>query len=185
MMHGYGASGDDLFPLVKPWANENLSVWAPNAPIPMGFGFAWFELSDDRSDRSRRLQEAGESIYVTLKSYIAKHGFTNIILGGFSQGAMLALHVMANFEKKWPVLAYGGGFFSGGRFNLEGANICMVHGAIDDVVEPHYCTDSMLTLGQMGANVQGYIRPYVSHSIDLEGAKIGRQFVSNCIKGNV
>lgn len=180
MLHGYGATGDDLFALVRQWADDDLAVWAPDAPIPVGFGRCWFPLDriEDRDlERTLGLEQTTEEIYHAMMKYVQAHQTESVILGGFSQGAMLALHMMARHQTSWPVLAYGGGFFTPNPARLDGAEVCLIHGAEDDVVLPQYLTSSMITLAQLGASVEGHLRPYVGHSIDLVGARIGRAFV--------
>lgn len=181
MLHGYGASGDDLFPLVQPWASDDLAIWAPNAPIPVGYGSCWFPLEEvQRKDieRSLGLQQKTEATYAAIMAYVNEHAFESVILGGFSQGSMLALHIMALYQPLWPVLGYGGGFFTPNPPKLDKAEVCLIHGAEDDVVEPIYLVESMLTLARCGASVEGHLRPYVGHSIDLVGAQIGKAFIA-------
>lgn len=181
MLHGYGASGDDLFPLVRNWAHDDLAIWTPNAPISTGYnGWCWFQFENlERRDieRSMGLHTTTEPTYQAIIEHIQAHHFESVIIGGFSQGAMLALHIMALYQRLWPVLAYGGGFFTQNPPALEGSEVCLIHGAEDDVVAPSYLTESMLTLAKLGASVEGHIRPYVGHSIDLIGARIGKSFV--------
>lgn len=180
MMHGYGASGDDLFPLVRGWANDDLAVWAPNAPVLIGQGFCWFEFDNIKRkdiERPLALHQTTEPTYNALLSYVEQHKFDSVILGGFSQGAMLALHIMAMYQPSWPVLAYGGGFFTQNPPNLDGSRVCMIHGAEDDVVVPTYLTEGMLALARCGVSVEGHLRPYVGHNIDLVAAQIGKAFI--------
>lgn len=155
------------------WASDDLAVWAPNAPIPIGMGACWFEFEDiTRKDLERplALQKTTDPTYAALMDYIQKHQYESVILGGFSQGSMLALHIMAMYQPSWPVLAYGGGFFTQNPPSLDGSEVCMIHGASDDVVEPTYLTESMLTLARHGVSVEGHLKPYVGHNIDLVGA---------------
>lgn len=184
MLHGYGASGDDLFPLVESWACDDLAVWTPNAPIATGYGRCWFEFENvTRRDIERTigLQETTKPTYQAILDYVQKYSYESVIIGGFSQGAMVALHIMATYQPSWPVLAYGGGFFTLNSLNLKGSEVCMIHGSHDDVVEPTYLTEAMLALAARGASVDGHLRPFVGHSIDPKGEEIGRHFVGRHI----
>lgn len=121
LLHGYGADHNDLVGLaglVDPGKNFN---WVfPNAPIalPMSFfgiGRAWFELDVATIEQRfvpgsplnfaeylpKGLDEAGVTIQKLVESLALNHG--SIILGGFSQGAMVSCH--AALTKLKPIKA--------------------------------------------------------------------------------
>ena len=111
--HGYGANAEDLFPLSHEIRFEARYLF-PNGPltVPIGPGFygkAWFpinvraieramatgEVLDYSKDSIPGMSSAVEKALHFLKEM--KIDLTNLILGGFSQGAMLstelALHL--------------------------------------------------------------------------------------------
>lgn len=109
LIHGYGASMQDLFPLWNLWHRENYSWYFPNGPLslPMGYyeGRAWFSIDMQKLEEAMRTgthrdmkhsvpPEFGETLFM-LENYLRDVSRTHskIILGGFSQGAMCASHL--------------------------------------------------------------------------------------------
>jgi phospholipase/carboxylesterase len=108
-LHGYGANMHDLFPLWEMWHREKLNWYFPNGlhSLPMGpyEGRAWFSINvvemerAIREGRTRDLRqshppELDDSLKV-MEAYIGalSQRHKKIILGGFSQGAMLSSHL--------------------------------------------------------------------------------------------
>jgi phospholipase/carboxylesterase len=112
LLHGFGASGDDLVALADALAVPVRFVF-PAAPIELGGLYgdsrAWWMLDVERLiaerergvDRNRRgeipegLPEARAQVMAMLDQLQARFSSaaTRLVLGGFSQGAMLALDV--------------------------------------------------------------------------------------------
>ena len=101
LLHGYGSDGQDLIALGQHWRPllpEALFV-APNAPDacpdnPMGY--QWFPLRLDRTiSRVEGAPAAREAIAGLLDELWAQTGLgpAETVLVGFSQGAMMSLHV--------------------------------------------------------------------------------------------
>jgi phospholipase/carboxylesterase len=109
LIHGYGASMQDLFPLWKLWHKEGLSWYFPNGPLslPMGYyeGRAWFSIdmakleeamrTGSHRDMKNSVPPEFEATIFILENYLRELSKTHsrIILGGFSQGAMCATHL--------------------------------------------------------------------------------------------
>ena len=103
LLHGYGADGADLFELHHHWraALPDAAFVAPNAPqrcslTPMGY--QWFDLDPDRIRPDRVVDgvlSAAQTLDHFLDTELARHGVQSdaLALVGFSQGAMMALHV--------------------------------------------------------------------------------------------
>ena len=111
ILHGYGADGQDLIWLGYQWRDifPDMLFVAPNAPdicdsrIPPGY--QWFPLSIDRiAGRIEGVPTARPVIVNFLIDLWAQTGLTpaNTVLGGFSQGAMMALHVGTRSTSNWP-----------------------------------------------------------------------------------
>jgi phospholipase/carboxylesterase len=104
LCHGFGAPGDDLVPLADYLgAPVGTRFLFPEAPIDLGFGRAWWEI-DMRElelavrggrDRSEEvpvgLEEARAALVALLEA--ERVPTERLVLGGFSQGAMLATDV--------------------------------------------------------------------------------------------
>ena len=110
LLHGFGASGDDLVPLSQ-YLDAPARYVFPEAPIalggPYGGGRAWFRLDLDKMERELRsgtqrdrraevpdgLHEVRAQVAQFMTELQAKLAIPNpaLVLGGFSQGAMIAL----------------------------------------------------------------------------------------------
>jgi phospholipase/carboxylesterase len=135
LCHGYGAPGDDLVPLARATDVGPATRWFfPEAPLEVDIGYdepgrAWWpvdmmrlqmELARggrmwDPSATPDGMTEARDALVAALRVLIADHGVdpTRTVLGGFSQGAMIATDV---------VLTAGLGFNN--LAILSGSHIC-------------------------------------------------------------
>lgn len=107
LLHGFGANADDLVPLAD-MIDAPVRWLVPDAPLELAqMSRAWWMLdiaqleADMRSGvaRDRRAEVPAELATVRarmtqlLDEAQARFGFERLVLGGFSQGAMLALDV--------------------------------------------------------------------------------------------
>lgn len=90
LFHGYGAPGDDLVSLASVWESQGTAFLFPEAPmaLPQG-GRAWF--SRDRSDFEKGYQRA----LAFLLSVGKQVPELPLVVGGFSQGAMLTINLLS------------------------------------------------------------------------------------------
>lgn len=104
LLHGYGADGNDLLGLGDVLAPHlpNTAFVAPDAPEPCAgnpFGRQWFPIPwlDGSSEEAARagLLAAAEDLNGFLEARLADEGLEPgaLALVGFSQGAMMSLHV--------------------------------------------------------------------------------------------
>jgi len=123
LMHGYGAPGTDLVPLWRELAvPANVRFVFPEAPLDLGFGGrAWWNIDMARlQDRfspgsAERLtaevppgsEAARAAILELLEALERDHGARpeQVIIGGFSQGAMLATDVVLRTTRPFGGLA--------------------------------------------------------------------------------
>ena len=125
LLHGFGAPGDDLVPLWRalrvPSETRFVFPEAPLAPRELGGGRAWWALDlvamqaerarGQRSDRSRQepdgLAAAREHVIALLDGVEKRFGVAGdqIVLGGFSQGAMLSCDVALRSDRALAGLA--------------------------------------------------------------------------------
>lgn len=100
--HGYGAGGDDLVPLAGELAPRGVRYVFPAAPIALpgmwGDARAWWHIDLDRTfdDLARGvapegLDDARAAAAAAIAAVRAQAPDDKLVLGGFSQGAMLAL----------------------------------------------------------------------------------------------
>jgi phospholipase/carboxylesterase len=107
LLHGWGAPGDDLVPLARELDRPRTRFFMPAGPLPeMGGGRAWWHLDpNDRPVHAWDDQEtaghqphhqvlaARAAVQTVLRTIQSRYRPDTLLLGGFSQGAMLSLDV--------------------------------------------------------------------------------------------
>jgi phospholipase/carboxylesterase len=154
LMHGFGAGGDDLVDLSRVIEAAPDVRWLfPEAPIPLdpkGEARAWWIIDTERmmkepeADHSAEIPEGlgpVRELITGLLDQLEKQDPTQkLVLGGFSQGAMLALDVALHRDKPVAGLV----LMSGTRINaaawkermdkLRGVPVFMSHGKQDPLL---------------------------------------------------
>ena len=191
LLHGYGSDGNDLIGLAPYWQDllpEALFV-APNAPEPCQMiesGYQWFDVAFD-GDRLASRQTGVETARPVLMEFLeamwAQTGITpeSTLLGGFSQGAMMALHTGLSMERPlMGVLAFAGAFLPppefGSRVHAK-PPVCLIHGEMDDVVEPARSVEADAALRAGGYDVSYHVSPGTGHSIAPDGLAFATEFI--------
>jgi phospholipase/carboxylesterase len=190
LLHGYGANGDDLIELGQHWRNllPDAAFVAPHAhelcPGAPG-GRQWFALSaargvdDARSadDRWRGAEAARPVIDAFLDEELAKYGLdeSRLALGGFSQGAMMTLHVGLRRPKAPAALIGFSGLLVGPERLAEASArdsrgapppILLIHGDQDPMipVDAMFIAADQLAAAELPA--QWHLSMGVGHGID-------------------
>ena len=202
LLHGYGADGNDLFSLTH-YINKflpQISFIAPNAPFECALsknGRQWFSIDQLNSDyifnkKSNIFSEIEKSSNILEKFINLERGKLSlenkkIILVGFSQGAMMALHLGL---KLYPEVACVIGF-SGSLILTDDSSedtikskppVFLAHGEMDNVVN---CIETMKAydwLSKKGFKVEKYIEKNLYHSIGQEGLYNAINFIKSVIK---
>jgi phospholipase/carboxylesterase len=192
LLHGYGSDGNDLIGLAPHWQGilPDAVFISPNAPQAcrqFGFGFQWFDVSFD-GDRLARRQEgvvqARPILLEFLEDLWAQSGIApeNTILAGFSQGAMMALHTGLSLEQPlMGIIAFSGAFLPPDGFGsatLAKTPVCLVHGDVDDVVDPEHSADADVALRLAGYDVSYHVSRGVGHGIAPDGLAFASQFIA-------
>ncbi|MGV3650287.1 MAG: alpha/beta hydrolase [Devosia sp.] len=190
MLHGYGADGHDLIALGRYWVRalpDTLFV-SPNAPercamSPMGY--QWFPLSLDRTiSRVTGAAAARPAIVAHLEALWAETGLgpEATYLMGFSQGAMMALHVGLSLATPLRgIIGFSGAFIPPAGFSAEAAPrtpVCLVHGEVDQVVDPALSVAAAETLTAAGLETSLLMCPNVGHGIAPEGLDFAGHFIA-------
>ena len=192
LLHGYGSDGSDLIGLAPHFQAvlpDALFV-SPNAPEACPgnpFGFQWFALdntTDRAANRERGLPLAQPVLVEFLNDLWTQTGLTpeQTILAGFSQGAMMALHVGLGLERPLlGVIAFSGAFVPPAGFGTEPyakPAVCLVHGDLDQVVDPELSADAELELRLAGFDVSYHVSPGVGHGIAPDGLAFASDFIA-------
>jgi phospholipase/carboxylesterase len=105
LLHGWGASGDDLVSLAHDLARPRTRFFVPAAPLVEGAGRAWWHLDADRPSHAfdgempegyqprRQVSAVRRAVQTLLRTIRSRYAPDVLVLGGFSQGAMLSLDV--------------------------------------------------------------------------------------------
>lgn len=190
MIHGRGADMNDLADLAPMLdAAGGVRFVFPNAAKPfepypgMAMGWTWFEgwppnhesLVDSRAEMLRFLDEVTEK-------YPTPEG--QLIVGGFSQGALMALDSGLRTTRKLAgILVMSGGLYEHDLPDLQahaGLPILIAHGSADDVVPVNYARRARRVLEDAGLNVEYHEYP-MSHQVAAEEAADVRGFVERVL----
>ena len=191
-LHGYGADGNDLLGLADVLGPHlpGIAFMAPDAPDRCaggGFGYQWFPIP--RFDGSTEaMREAGidasaADIDAFLDSRLAEEGLTpdRLVLIGFSQGAMMSLHV----APRRPVAVAGVVAISGLLLRPEALSaaavvkppVLLMHGDQDPVVPFAEMARAGDALVAAGFQTYGHVMKGTGHGIAPDGLGAALQFV--------
>ena len=150
LLHGYGADANDLFPLADYLDPEGKWTFCvPNAPleVPIGPGWTgrgWFPISlrdleagvDFTQIRPPGMNESAEKISEVIFELNSK----NLVMAGFSQGAMLSTEVALNQPEDVQALVLFSGVlvdepsWSKKASSWSGKKLLQSHGTSDAVL---------------------------------------------------
>lgn len=186
LLHGYGSDGADLIGLGQYWAASfpHTLFLAPNGPEPCPgnpFGYQWFAL--DLEDRTSRVENGRRAAPVVLEFLADLWSRTELtpaatVLGGFSQGAMMALHVGLSLEEPLAgIVAFSGALDLPEPLPTARPPVLLVHGEFDTVVEAAESARAETELKARGFDVTHHVSPGIGHSISNDGLDAATVFV--------
>jgi phospholipase/carboxylesterase len=196
LLHGYGSNGDDLISLAPYWKQvlPGALFVSPNAPQALGMGgYQWFPI-DWTGDRLASRQTGVIATRPVLVDFLtdlwSQTGVSpdRTVLAGFSQGAMMALHAgtsLPSDQTLMGVIGFSGAFlppegFGGGT--LAKPPICLIHGDMDDVVDPNESADANSLLTNSGFAVDYHVSRGVGHGIAPDGLAFATSFLERVAK---
>jgi phospholipase/carboxylesterase len=185
LLHGYGANGDDLIALGDGWRRSlpDAAFVAPNAPqsIPSMYGgLQWFALTlRDPSEYWRGVAAAQPALDRFLDAELARYRLTadRLVLVGFSQGTMMALHVgLRRAVAPAGIVAYSGLLAGPDHLAETKARppVLLVHGEADDMIPVEALHMARRRLRERNP-VNGTCGP-ASATASIRGAMDGRPF---------
>ncbi len=206
ILHGYGADAHDLFPLAGEWAPSMpqtafIALHAPFSCEGNPYGRQWFSLFDMEKSNMwgkltywpvEKLVEGGRQAAEILNSWIdallAEHKLApdKLALVGFSQGAMLAMHVGLRREK--PIAGIVG--FSGRLLQPETLAkeikstppVMLRHGDADDIVPPQNMEEAEKYLKQSDVPVDSRMDAGMGHSISEQSIGEAGDFLQKLLR---
>ena len=194
LLHGYGANGDDLIALGESWRRSlpDAAFVAPNAPqaIPgMYGGLQWFPLTlRDPSEYWRGVAAAQPELDRFLDAELVRHRLTadRLVLVGFSQGTMMALHVgLRRATAPAGIVAYSGLLAEPEHLAETKARppVLLMHGEADDLIPVEALHMAREALAEAGVPIEWHVRPGLGHGIDAEAQWMAGHFIGEALRG--
>ncbi len=186
-LHGLGADGHDFEPIVPQLRlPEALGVrfvfpHAPHRPVTVNGGFvmrAWYDiLSSDlqqQPDLDGIADSAGYLSELVTQEIAQGVPRERLVLAGFSQGGVVALHAALQMEQKPAGVLALSTYRAQRTGSASGLRVLQVHGTQDPVVPLAAALQARAALQAMGAEVAWHEYP-MPHSVHPdEVADIGR-----------
>ncbi|SIT75185.1 alpha/beta hydrolase [Pontibaca methylaminivorans] len=192
-LHGYGANGADLLGLADPLGAHlpDTLFLAPDAPESCAgapFGFQWFPIPwiDGSSEEvaMRGMGAAVTDLNAFLDAVMVDEDLLpeQVVLFGFSQGSMMALHVAPRREDAVAgVVAFSGRLLQPELLPGEVVQrppVLLVHGDADDVVPVQSMAESAEALQAAGwSDLYAHVMKGTGHGIAPDGLSVALAFM--------
>ncbi|MCW1430259.1 alpha/beta hydrolase [Novosphingobium sp. JCM 18896] len=192
LLHGFGSNGRDMVALAPAWQQSmpDALFLAPHAPqaCAMGTGYQWWPLADiSPAALARGAASAAPAIDSFIDRKLEQYGLgeADLAIVGFSQGAMMALHVGLRRPKAAACLVGYSGMLTGAP-QLQHAlvskpPVLLVHGAQDPVVPVAALHDAERVLKHLDIEVRTHISQNTGHIVDPAGLRLGGEFVARAL----
>lgn len=197
-LHGYGADGADLLGLADPLAPHlpDTAFVAPDAPEPCAgnpFGRQWFPIpwldGASEAEAASGLIRASADIDAFLDARLAEEGLApdRLAVIGFSQGTMMALHVLP--RRSLPVaglVGFSGRLLEPQRLAAESQSrppVLLVHGDADPMVPFAEMGLAGQALTDAGFETYGHVMKGTGHGIAPDGLSVALAFLKEKLPG--
>lgn len=197
-LHGYGADGADLLGLADPLAPHlpNTVFLAPDAPEPCRnnpFGRQWFPIpwldgSSEAEAQAGLAQSVGD-LNAFFDARLAEEGMRpdQLAVVGFSQGTMMALHVLPRrAEPVAGIVAFSGRLLVPERLAAEALSkppVLLVHGDQDPMVPFADMGVAGRALAEAGFETYGHVMKGTGHGIAPDGLSVALSFLKDRLTG--
>lgn len=196
-LHGYGADGADLLSLSDPLTPHMpaTAFYAPDAPEPCKatpFGRQWFAIPrfDGSTESQSRagMDASAADLNGFIDQILAAEALPadRLILLGFSQGAMMALHVAPRRDLPLAgVVAVSGKLIDPMALRAQAKvkpEVMLIHGDVDDVVpfgEMHLAGQA---LQDAGFAAYAHVMRGTGHGIAPDGLQVALAFMKQRLK---
>ena len=189
LLHGWGADGNDLVDLAQSYSKRftGMAFFVPNGPDPCKMnpaGREWFDIDD----RVNGPAYAAPVIKTAISAMLSNFSLTEseLVLAGFSQGGMMALHCGLRLQPAPAAIVS----FSGALLlykdlsatpNTPYPPVQLVHGSADQVVPYALMREAAQILKPLGVVVDSVERPGLGHGIDPDGLMASILFLASHI----
>ncbi len=189
LLHGVGSDGSDMIGLAPLFAQAvpDAAFLAPNAPHPFEMapmGFQWFDIkSQDPEERLSQLRTTAQIVDGFIDDELARRNLTDsdLVLGGFSQGTMIALFVGLRRDNPCAgILGFSGRLEAPHTLPDEIKSrppVLLIHGEEDDRLPIALLDQATAALLANDVPVRTHRCPGLGHGIDQDGIMLGAAFL--------
>jgi phospholipase/carboxylesterase len=191
-LHGYGADGADLLGLADPLGPHlpDTMFVAPDAPEKTsgGYGLQWFPIpwldGSSEAAAAEGLARASDDLNGFLDTLLQAEGIEDraLALLGFSQGAMMAMHVAPRRPKPMAgVVAISGRLLAPekiGEITVK-PPVLLIHGDDDQVVPFGNMAHAGQVLTAAGIETYGHVMQGTGHGIAPDGLQVALSFLAD------
>lgn len=173
LVHGRGASAEDILGLGEELRQSDIAYLAPQAPSGTWYPYSFLAaLAQNEPHLGNALATVGATL-----DHLAREGFApeRVALIGFSQGGCLALEYAARNAKRYGAVAGLSAGLIGPpgmprdyKGSLVGTPVFLGCSDIDGHVPLARVHESRDVLGQMGAVVDEQIYPRMGHTVNAD-----------------
>jgi phospholipase/carboxylesterase len=195
-LHGLGADGHDfeaIVPELKLPKDAAIRFIFPHAPVRAvtingGMNMrAWYDITgigQEYPDDAQGIGESEDQIITLIEKELARGIPANrIILAGFSQGGVIALHTGLRYGKALAGIMVLSGYLpladsleqEASKANQQ-TPILMLHGDYDQVVPVGLADESQRRLSEQGYRVEWQVFP-MEHSVNFEELNVIRAWI--------
>ncbi len=185
-LHGLGSDGQDMIRLAEYFQPHmpDTHFFAPNGIEPYdqaNFGYQWFSLRDRSDDNIKTgLSNAIPTIRALIISKLDSLNLAlkDLVLVGFSQGAMVAMHLSLVLPQPLnSVVAFSGRVFLPEKIINFRTPVSIIHGEQDQVV-PFICMqEAKDLLSKHKVSLETHAIPHLAHTIDMRGINLATKFI--------
>jgi phospholipase/carboxylesterase len=186
LLHGWGADGNDLADLARPYAMRfpGMAFFVPNGPDPCKMnpaGREWFDI-DDRVNGPDYAAPVIQTAIAALLTNLRLSG-SALILAGFSQGGMMSLHCGLRLNPApAAIVSFSGALLRHDDLSASATTpyppVQLVHGSDDQVVPCALMHEAARILSLLGVEVETVERPGLAHGIDPDGLTASINFLA-------
>jgi phospholipase/carboxylesterase len=186
LLHGWGADGNDLADLARPYAMRfpGMAFFVPNGPDPCKMnpaGREWFDIDD----RVNGPDYAAPLIQTAITEFLkdSRLSGSELILAGFSQGGMMSLHCGLRLNPApAAIVSFSGALLRHDDLLASATTsyppVQLVHGSDDQIVQCALMHDAARILSPLGVDIETVERPGLGHGIDPDGLTASINFLA-------
>ncbi len=194
LVHGYGSNGEEMMHVAAQarYALPTVAFVAPNAPgrlAPLADGRRWWPLdSFAPAALAAGVAAAVPELDAFLTHEPAAHGLADdrLLLIGFSQGMMMALHVGLRRAKPLAgIVGISGMLVAPKRLAAEirsRPSVLLVHGSKDNVVPFREMDVAASALRAVDVEVETHVSQGTGHGIAPDGAAATAAFAARMLE---